>query len=221
MATAMSEVDVWMAQARGRARTSSRRVWAATAVMALVWLIATPPAGSRTAVAVQTAPPGFAARMGYEPVLVVLADGTRRWAKPDGTCSTLWGGAPFDFTPVCRTHDLSYDLLRHAATVGTPDPPDARRAADARFASDLHNHCAATVSGPARPGCHALARLYHAAARLNSWRQRDGPPVDEPWVRWLRGAALVVVVAHAAPRAVARDASAAAARTRALATLRR
>lgn len=149
-------------------------------------------------------PPTFAGLMGYRPVTLVTADGGARWAKPTGACSSLWGGQPFGFTPVCRSHDYGYDVLRHEAATGTPLPASARREIDALFAQDLHARCTATQRGARAQACHVLARVSVAAVRFNSWRQLDGPPVQEPVAAWLLGSATLLIALTAGARTARR-----------------
>lgn len=168
-------------------------------VLALLVAVAVAPAVSGAAQVPGRGQPrhqdGFVRVMGYTPGSLTLADGTVRTIKPTGTCSTLWAGQPFDFTPACQAHDYGYDLLRHAARRGAPLPPTARRHIDALFARDLHAHCDATRSGPGAMACHALARLSTSAVGLNAWRQGYGPPMSEPVGAWLAAGGALVAAA--------------------------
>jgi hypothetical protein len=112
---------------------------AAAAVTALV----TAPAGQDPLAAV---PADFPSLMGYAPVPVRMADGTRRLTKPTGACSVPGGGAPFRFHQACKVHDYGYDLLRYAHATGQPPDrggaPTARRHVRSRPARPLPGHWA-------------------------------------------------------------------------------
>ena len=142
---------------------------AAAAITALV----TAPAGQDPQAAV---PADFPSLMGYTPVPMQMADGTRRLAKPTGECSVPGGGAPFGFHQVCKVHDYGYDLLRYAHATGQHLTAEARRQLDAMFARDLHAHCQVTERGLAGAGCHLMAELFTAGVSVNSWRQHHGNP---------------------------------------------
>jgi hypothetical protein len=112
----------------------------------------------------------------------------------DGGCSSPFGGTRWGFAFACELHDHRYDLLRQAATRGTPLAPSARRAADAAFAARLDAQCDGR-EGLDAIGCRATARLYAGAVAANSWRQRYGPPLPEPALPWLAGTGVAVVLA--------------------------
>jgi hypothetical protein len=115
--------------------------------------------------------------MGYAPAQARLAgSGLVRSIKPTGSCSSLLGSTPFDFSLACKAHDLGYDLLRFASRSRNPAGPAARQLLDAQFERDLHAQCLATQRGAARTACDTLAAAYAGGAKLNSWRQRYGAP---------------------------------------------
>jgi Prokaryotic phospholipase A2 len=119
----------------------------------------------------------FRGVMGYSPITARLPDApVVRAIKPDGSCSSVLGGTRFGFSLACKAHDLGYDLLRFAARTGQPAGPQVRRALDAQLGRDLHARCAVAAHGVTRLACDALADLYAAGARLNSWRQGYGTP---------------------------------------------
>ena len=121
--------------------------------------------------------PAFREVMGYAPAAARLAgSGMVRSIKPTGSCSSLLGATPFDFSLACKAHDLGYDLLRFASRSRNPAGPAARQLLDAQFERDLHAQCVATQHGAARTACDTLAAAYAGGAKLNSWRQRYGAP---------------------------------------------
>lgn len=130
-------------------------------------------------------PPDFAVVMGYAPVL------EEGWlVRQDGSCSSPVA-LPAVFEPVCREHDLGYDLLRYAALTGESLGTWARDALDDRFARRLLDSCAED-DVPARvPGCLASAHVAAAAVEVNSARQLDGPPVESPASRAMTTAGAV------------------------------
>lgn len=82
-------------------------------------------------------PPGFAERIGYEPVLVRSAEGWRftRPSSAEGHCNgPIRNEGPFwDFAIACQTHDYGYDLVRF----GVGD----RAEADALLYGDMLRSC--------------------------------------------------------------------------------
>src|SRR5918998_420015 len=80
-------------------------------------------------------PAGFAAAMGYSPVLV---DGML--VHPRGDCSSPVP-LPSEFETACLAHDLGYDLLRFADRAGDPLGPWARQALDRQLDERLHEAC--------------------------------------------------------------------------------
>lgn len=147
--------------------------------------------------ALQALPEDFAEVLGYRPA---IRDG--RLERPDGECSSPVA-LPERFEPVCREHDLGYDLLRYAAGRGQPLGPWAREALDARFGGELLRTCPADELLGA-PACSAAAHVAAAAVELNSARQLDGPPVETPASRVLTGAGAVGLFAGAGALAVRR-----------------
>lgn len=112
-------------------------------------------------------PADFATVMGYVPV-----GGATGPLRPDGGCSSPFGGTRYGFDAACRQHDLGYDLLRYARLTGHPLGGWARRAVDDRFTATMLARCDG-------PGCRATAVAYTAAIRFNSWRQGYGTPLVE------------------------------------------
>lgn len=114
-------------------------------------------------------PADFREVRGYTPAIEdgILVD-------PGGECSSPVA-LPAGFDPVCRRHDLGYDLIRYADRVGHPLPPSTRHALDDQFADGLRDACA---SHP-QLGCRAWAEVAAAAVRFNSWRQHWAAPWHE------------------------------------------
>ncbi|GAB3247185.1 phospholipase [Kineosporia babensis] len=135
-------------------------------------------AGVRALSSGEELPADLTGALGYEPALIRLTSGTIAPVAPEGGCSSPFGGSPYHFTDACRQHDLGYDLLRYADSEGQPLGPWARRAIDARFASELFGQCS-------DPGCWAMASLYVGAVEFNSWRQGYGVPGLESLVQLL------------------------------------
>ncbi|MEV0680677.1 phospholipase A2 [Actinosynnema sp. NPDC050436] len=150
--------------------------------------MAAPRAGSSPLTAFPT---DFREVTGRVPAVVVAPDGTTRAVDPTGGCSGPAGDTEWDFGTACRAHDLGYDLLRYAERKDRPLPAGARKALDARLTADMHAQC---DLNPRDSGarCHAVARLYAAGLEFNSWRQRWGPPGNEPVLAWGFGCAVVV-----------------------------
>lgn len=113
-------------------------------------------------------PAGFAAAMGYVPV---VDDGVP--ANPFGGCSSPIA-LPAGFDAPCKTHDLGYDLLRFSAMTGAVQGPWAREALDAQLVRRVDAECA-----PADETCRTAAELVQAGVRTNSHRQDEGVPVVE------------------------------------------
>ena len=122
-------------------------------------------------------PPDFPKVMGYRPTTAQLANGEVVAINPTGGCSVIGGGEPFDFSTVCKAHDLGYDLLRYAHRHGDPLSTDARVAVDAKFGHDLTAQCASRYRGPETSACDAMAGTFVAGVGFNSWRQEYGPPI--------------------------------------------
>jgi Prokaryotic phospholipase A2 len=122
-------------------------------------------------------PTDFAAVMGYRPTLGRLANGDVLAINPDGGCSVIGGGRPFDLSTVCKAHDLGYDLLRYASRRGHPLGPAARVQVDDKFNRDLVMQCGARYTGAKTRACDAMAVTFDAGVAFNSWRQQYGPPI--------------------------------------------
>ncbi len=148
-------------------------------------------------VALQAVPDDFADVLGYQPV---VRDG--RLERPDGECSSPVA-LPERFEPVCREHDLGYDLLRYAARQGRPLGTWARDALDVRFGRELLATCPADELLGA-PTCSATAHLAATAVEINSARQLDGPPGETPASRVLTTAGAVGLAAAAGALVVRR-----------------
>lgn len=132
--------------------------------------------------ALQALPDDFTEVLGYRPA---VRDG--RLERPDGSCSSPVL-LPAVFEPVCREHDLGYDLLRYADRQGQPLGPWARDALDARFGRELLQACPVdeALGGPT---CTAAAHVATTAVELNSARQLDGPPAETGATRAVTAAA--------------------------------
>ncbi|WP_238420009.1 hypothetical protein [Gordonia sp. 'Campus'] len=119
--------------------------------------------GPRPSAAVAVLPRSFALTQGYSPDIV---DGYP--IDPEGDCSSPVP-LPADFTPLCRTHDFGYDLLRAAERDGEPLGPWARVALDRMLINRMYAACGS-------PGCAAAATAARMGLAWNTWRQRGGPP---------------------------------------------
>lgn len=118
-------------------------------------------------------PGTFTEVLGYTPT---IEDGAL--VNPTGDCSSPVP-LPAEFETVCRSHDLGYDLIRHADVIGGTLSPSARKVVDESFAREAHAACAARDSALSRTHCHAWADIATGAIRLNSWRQHDMVPDPE------------------------------------------
>jgi hypothetical protein len=123
-------------------------------------------------------PPDFAQVMGYQPALGALANGDVIAINPNGGCSVIGGGEPFDLATVCKAHDLGYDLLRYAHRRGRTLSTTYRMQVDTKFADDLSVQCAADYRGAKVSACNAMAETFVAGVGFNSWRQQYGPPIQ-------------------------------------------
>jgi hypothetical protein len=132
-----------------------------------------------------TFPADYAAVMGYLPQVTTGPHGTPILYKVNGDCSSFTGNTKYDFSVVCKEHDLSYDLIRYAQRVGRPLDPTARQQADHMFGRDLHARCDQLhVTGFDWGMCHTYAESFVEAVRINSWRQGyHAPEQESPW-RW-------------------------------------
>ncbi|HEU4356114.1 MAG TPA: hypothetical protein VFT27_11040 [Actinomycetota bacterium] len=102
-------------------------------------------------------PGGFAAALGYEPMLVRTPYGWR-YTKPafaGGSCSgPIREHGPFwDFGAACRMHDYGYDLVRF----GVAERPDA----DRLLYRDMKASCL-EIGLVERPACKVLADTSNA-----------------------------------------------------------
>ncbi|WP_245549943.1 hypothetical protein [Gordonia effusa] len=162
---AMGSVAILALAAPGTAHSSAppraEDPAAAATVAALV--------GSDPASALTHLPPSFATTMGYRPIVEQMADG-RFPANPSGSCSSPVP-LPARFEPLCRTHDLGYDLLRYADRSGHPLGGWARTALDSMLIDRMTVSCT-------DPTCTASASVAQAALGLNTWRQHDGAPAS-------------------------------------------
>ncbi len=127
----------------------------AAAVVALV--------GPHPATAVTLLPPTFVVAQGYSPRIV---DGYP--VDPDGDCSSPVP-LPAQFTSLCRTHDLGYDLLRAAERDGAPLGAWARIALDRMLIDRMYASCGS-------PACTIAAHGARIGLAWNTWRQYGGPP---------------------------------------------
>ncbi len=123
-------------------------------------------------------PADFSQVMGYTPVVGHLANGTAIAINPNGGCSVIGGGRPFDLAVACKAHDLGYDLLRYAHRQGADLSPRARHLVDDKFGTDLFAQCAALYTGGKSDACNVMAASFDAAVGFNSWRQDFGAPIS-------------------------------------------
>lgn len=115
--------------------------------------------------AIAAVPADFATRMGYQPVLEG-ADAS----NPDGGCSSPVP-MPTAFEPLCRTHDLGYDMLRYADRIGHPLGAWARLGLDTALVTRMREACH-------NPLCTGGAELARVGLAVNTWNEGDGPPKD-------------------------------------------
>ncbi|MGJ0120608.1 hypothetical protein ACQ7HM_15500 [Williamsia sp. MIQD14] len=102
--------------------------------------------------------------LGYDPVVV---DGSPAAAR--GGCSSPVP-LPHRFEPLCKIHDLGYDLLRLGARTGHPLGAWARHRLDHDLVEGMHRSCD-------DPICSAAADLVDVGVSGNTWRQNGGVPV--------------------------------------------
>lgn len=125
-------------------------------------------------------PADFAAVMGYRPSLIDI-NGSVSLAKPIGACSSPVALA-FDMEPTCKGHDYGYDLLRYAAAIGAPLGDWARPLIDEWWYAGMHERCDLGHSGVINLACHGQVLATEAIINVNSWREGNGPPIEEsPW----------------------------------------
>lgn len=130
--------------------------------------------------ALDQVPAGFAGDMGYTPAPL---SGTL--VHPFGGCSTPVPVGPDHFDQACQTHDLGYDLLRHAEMEGERLTAKARFELDLRLYLDLLETCDT-------PACPLTATAYYGAVSANSIRQGYKTPHAEPSTPWMALAAGVL-----------------------------
>lgn len=125
-------------------------------------------------------PSRYSEVMGYRPV-VIDVNGVATLAKPNGTCSSPVH-LTFDMEPTCKGHDLGYDLLRYAALIGAPLGEWARPLIDQWWYDEMHARCELRHAGISGITCHAQVMATEVIVDGNSWREGDGPPIEEnPW----------------------------------------
>ena len=143
-------------------------------------------------------PDGFVSVMGYRPVLIDI-NGTLSLGEPIGACSSPVHLA-FDMEPTCKGHDFGYDLLRYAAVIDAPLGEWARPLIDDWWYAEMHERCNLTHAGVTGLACHGQVLATEAIIDVNSWREGNGPPIEEnPW-RYLGALALLPVALAAAVR---------------------
>lgn len=173
----------------GGPRTSTRLVWAVSAIAVVLGLWLHPATavsalgnpGSATQqdsvsaevirrltgpypdTALAALPDHFPRVFGYRPT---VENGVP--SNPHGDCSSPIR-LPAQFEPFCRTHDFGYDVLRYAARAGRPLGPWARLSLDQMLAERMQRSCRTAP-------CLGAAELARAGLGLNTWRQHDGPP---------------------------------------------
>ena len=149
----------------------------------------------RRAELMSVVPADYAAVMGYRPVVIDI-NGSLSLGKPIGACSSPVHLA-FDMEPTCMGHDFGYDLLRYAAAISAPLGDWARPLIDHWWYAEMHQRCDLVHSGPSGLACHGQVLATEVIIDVNSWREGDGPPIEEnPW-RYL-GALVLLPVTLAA-----------------------
>jgi hypothetical protein len=145
----------------------------------------------RRAELIASIPDGFASVMGYRPQVIDI-NGTASLGEPIGACSSPVHLA-FDMEPTCKGHDFGYDLLRYAAVIGAPLGEWARPLIDEWWYAEMHERCSLTHAGVAALACHGQVLATEVIIDVNSWREGNGPPIEEnPW-RYLGALALLPV----------------------------
>lgn len=119
--------------------------------------------GPHPATAVASLPSSFVTAQGYVPQVVGGYP-----VDPDGDCSSPVP-LPQHFTPLCRTHDFGYDLLRAAQRDGAPLGAWARIALDRMLIDRMYASCRT-------PACTTAALGARIGLAWNTWRQYGGPP---------------------------------------------
>lgn len=134
----------------------------------------------RRAELVASVPEEFVSVMGYRPELIDI-NGTLSLGEPIGACSSPVHLA-FDMEPTCKGHDFGYDLLRYAAAIGLPLGEWARPLIDDWWYAEMHQRCDLTHAGVTGLACHSQVVATEAIIDVNSWREGNGPPIEEnPW----------------------------------------
>ncbi len=135
---------------------------------------------ARRAQFIAAVPVDFVSVMGYRPAVVDI-NGALSLGKPIGACSSPVHLA-FDMEPTCKGHDFGYDLLRYSAAIGAPLGEWARPLIDRWWYSAMHERCDLGHSGVANLACHGQVLATEAIINVNSWREGNGPPIEEnPW----------------------------------------
>lgn len=167
-----------------------------TAARAVEVLIEAEASGiGRRAELIAVVPADYADVMGYRPALIDI-NGSLSLGKPIGSCSSPVN-LLFDMEPTCMGHDFGYDLLRYAAVIGAPLGDWARPLIDAWWYAEMHQRCDLLHTGAGGLACHGQVLATEAIIDVNSWREGDGPPIEEnPW-RYL-GALVLLPVSLAA-----------------------
>ncbi|MCR8898872.1 hypothetical protein NWF34_18145 [Gordonia sp. GONU] len=122
--------------------------------------------GPAPATTMDVLPASFEMHMGYTPTVVTGVP-----TDPDGSCSSPVP-LPDRFTPLCRTHDFGYDLLRAAAADGRPLGSWARFALDRMLIEAMQRSCD-------DPACATAAHVARIGLAWNTWRQFGGPPIRQ------------------------------------------
>lgn len=152
----------------------------------------------RRAELIAAVPADYASVMGYRPSVIDI-NGALSLAEPIGACSSPVHLA-FDMEPTCKGHDFGYDLLRYAATIGAPLGEWARPLIDDWWYAEMHQRCDLVHSGVRGLACHGQVLATEAIINVNSWREGNGPPIEEnPW-RYLGALALLPVTLLVAVR---------------------
>ena len=108
-----------------------------------------------------------------------------------GDCSSPVS-LPGSFDAACRTHDLGYDLLRAADERGEDIPVDLRSRMDRQMREQMVASCpearqvseGGTGLSAERLRCQTAAHIAWAGVAVNTIRQGNGAPVEEPWLPW-------------------------------------
>ncbi len=152
----------------------------------------------RRAALIASIPNGFVSVMGYRPEVIDI-NGIVSLGEPIGACSSPVHLA-FDMEPTCKGHDFGYDLLRYAAVIGAPLGEWARPLIDDWWYAEMHERCDRTRAGLSGLACHGQVLATEAIIDVNSWREGNGPPIEEnPW-RYLGALALLPVALAAVVR---------------------